>query len=211
MHENRETSVVPDTKTGRSGKAQCQSPDMHAAEGSDSRVVPVNQPNNRGKPRAEAGKGRLEIKENTTQPNTRPTQSGVIVFQGLSGVRQRAVAGIRRNLCPGQASAGHDGACIFECPTKCGRRPTAELSSSPGQRRIYPDAPKGAFSGPCEQNGSRAHGTRRSQHRSVCRLRCGIGPKHGDCRPWSSSDRRSARLPQAEPENPRRCTPILQA
>jgi group II intron reverse transcriptase/maturase len=50
----------------------------------------VNQPNNSGKPRAEAGEGRLEIKENIAQPNTRPTQSGVSVSQGLSGVRQRA-------------------------------------------------------------------------------------------------------------------------
>ena len=90
MHENRETSVVPEAKTGRSGKAVSQTPDMHAAEESDSSVVPMNQPNNSGKPWAEAGKGRLEIKENITQPNTRPTQSGVSVSQGLSGVRERA-------------------------------------------------------------------------------------------------------------------------
>ena len=67
-----------------------QTPDMHAAEESDSSVVPMNRPNNSGKPWAEAGEGRLEIKENIAQPNTRPTQSGVSASQGLSGVRQRA-------------------------------------------------------------------------------------------------------------------------
>ena len=90
MHENRETSVVPDAVTGRSGKAYGQTPDTHAAEGSDSGVVPMNQPNKSGKPRAEVGEGRPGIKENTMQPNTPPTQSGESVSQGLSGVRQRA-------------------------------------------------------------------------------------------------------------------------
>jgi group II intron reverse transcriptase/maturase len=50
----------------------------------------MNQPNKSGPPQAEAGEGRPEIKENITQPNTRPTQSGGSVSQGLSGVRQRA-------------------------------------------------------------------------------------------------------------------------
>ena len=53
MHENRETSVVPDVETGRSGKAIGRRPDMHAAEESDSGVVPMNQPNKSGKPQAE--------------------------------------------------------------------------------------------------------------------------------------------------------------
>jgi RNA-directed DNA polymerase len=90
MHENRETSVVPDAVTGRSGKAYGRNPDMHAAEESDSGVVPVNQPNNSGQPQTEVGEGRPGIKENTAQSNTRPTQSGESVSQGLSGVRQRA-------------------------------------------------------------------------------------------------------------------------
>ena len=90
MHENRETSVVPDAVTGRSGKANGRTPDMHAAEESDFGVVPVNQPNKDGKPSAEAGEGRPEIKENIAQFNTQPTQSGAGVSQGLSGVRQRA-------------------------------------------------------------------------------------------------------------------------
>ena len=64
--------------------------DMHAAEESDSGVVPMNQPNKGGRPPAEVGEGRPEIKENIAQSHTRPTQSGVGVSQGLSGVRQRA-------------------------------------------------------------------------------------------------------------------------
>src|ERR1700730_947776 len=90
MHENRETSMVPDTVTGRSGKAYGRTPDMHAAEESDFGVVPVNQPNKSGKPQAEVGEGRPEVKENIAQSNTRPTQSGGSVSHGLSGVRQRA-------------------------------------------------------------------------------------------------------------------------
>ena len=90
MHENRETSVVPDIVTGRSGKARSQAPDMHAAEESDSGVVPMNQRNKGGKPQAEVGEGRPGIKENTAKLNTRPTQSGASVSHGLSGVRQRA-------------------------------------------------------------------------------------------------------------------------
>jgi RNA-directed DNA polymerase len=90
MHENRETSVVPDKVTGRSGKAYGRTPDMHAAEESDFGVVPVNQPNKGGEPLAEVGEGRPGIKENIAQSNTRPTQSGGSVSQGLSGVRQRA-------------------------------------------------------------------------------------------------------------------------
>jgi RNA-directed DNA polymerase len=82
--------MVPDTVTGRSGKAYGRTPDMHAAEESDFGVVPVNQPNKGGEPLAEVGEGRPEIKENIAQSNTRPTQSGGSVSHGLSGVRQRA-------------------------------------------------------------------------------------------------------------------------
>ena len=90
MHENRETSAVPEIVTGRSGKAAGRTPDMPAAEESDSGVVPMNQPNKSGQPQAEAGEGRPEIKENIAQSYTPPTQSGASVSQGLSGVRQRA-------------------------------------------------------------------------------------------------------------------------
>jgi group II intron reverse transcriptase/maturase len=50
----------------------------------------MNQPNKSGQPQAEVGEGRPGIKENIAQSNTRPTQSGGSVSQGLSGVRQRA-------------------------------------------------------------------------------------------------------------------------
>jgi RNA-directed DNA polymerase len=90
MHENRETSVAPDVVTGRSGKANGRTTDMHAAEGSDSGVVPMNQPNKSRQLQAEVGEGRPGIKENIAQPNMRPTQSGGSMPQGLSGVRKRA-------------------------------------------------------------------------------------------------------------------------
>lgn len=89
MHENRETSVVP-AQAGRSGKADGRTPDVYAAEEPDFGVVPMNQPNKGGQPQAEVGEGRPKIKENIAPPNTRPTQSGVSVSQGLRGVRQRA-------------------------------------------------------------------------------------------------------------------------
>jgi hypothetical protein len=43
MHENRETSVAPEESSGRSGKANGRTPDMHAAEESDSGVVCAEQ------------------------------------------------------------------------------------------------------------------------------------------------------------------------
>src|SRR5580693_536273 len=90
MHENRETSMVPDTVTGRSGKAYGRTPDVYAAEESDFGVVPMNQPNKSGQPQAEVGEGRPGIKENIAQSGTQLTQSGGSVSHGLSGVRQRA-------------------------------------------------------------------------------------------------------------------------
>jgi RNA-directed DNA polymerase len=90
MHENRETSAVPEVVTGRSGKAQSRTPDRHAAEESDFGVVPVKQPNKGASAPAEAVEGRPETKENIVQPDTCPTQSGESVPQGLRGVRERA-------------------------------------------------------------------------------------------------------------------------
>jgi len=63
---------------------------MNVQEKSDSAVVPVNQLNNEGKPFAEVGEGRAQTKENIVQYNTRPTQSGERVSQGLAGVRKAA-------------------------------------------------------------------------------------------------------------------------
>jgi RNA-directed DNA polymerase len=91
MHENRETSVLPDSGSGRSAKAECRTADMDGAEESDSGVVPMKHPNKgeRGSP-AEGAEGRPGTKENAIQHHTVPTQSGVAVFQVLHGVRERA-------------------------------------------------------------------------------------------------------------------------
>jgi len=48
----------------------------------------MNHLNKDGKPLAENEEGRPLIKENTSQPNTHPTQSGARVSQGLAGVRK---------------------------------------------------------------------------------------------------------------------------
>ncbi len=63
---------------------------MPGQEGSDGVVVPGNHPNNGAPPSAEGGEERVQTKENTGQPRTRPTQSGARVSQGLRGVRQAA-------------------------------------------------------------------------------------------------------------------------
>src|ERR1700730_11115761 len=63
---------------------------MHAMEESDCCVVPMKRPNKEGRPSAEAAEGRRQPKENDAQSNTPPTQRGVRVSQGLSGVRQAA-------------------------------------------------------------------------------------------------------------------------
>jgi len=63
---------------------------MHVCEESDSGIVPMSHSNKDGKPYAESGEGRPLIKENTCQPNTCPTQSGIHVSQGLAGVRKAA-------------------------------------------------------------------------------------------------------------------------
>ena len=63
---------------------------MHALEGSDRAVLPMNQPNKEGQPSAEVGEERVRTKENIAQSNTSPTQSGERVSQGLRGVRKAA-------------------------------------------------------------------------------------------------------------------------
>jgi RNA-directed DNA polymerase len=91
MHENREISSAPWTRDqGRSAKAINRSADAHVLEKSDCAAVPVNQPNNGGKPSAEAGEGRAQAKENIVQSRMPPTQSGNRMSQGLYGVRRAA-------------------------------------------------------------------------------------------------------------------------
>ena len=93
MYENREASWTPrpDRERGRSAKATSHKADMHVQEESDRSILPMNQPNKGAAASAEVGEGRGRTKENIAQSNTRPTQSGERVSQGLRGVRQAAV------------------------------------------------------------------------------------------------------------------------
>src|SRR5215475_8155127 len=88
MHENRETSRASIDSVDRSAKAPSRN--AHAMEESDCRVVPVKQPNKEELSSAEVVEGRRQLKENDAQSTTPPTQSGVRVSQGLSGVRPAA-------------------------------------------------------------------------------------------------------------------------
>jgi hypothetical protein len=74
MHENRETSAAsrPEQDRGRLAKAQSHNANMHAPEGSDCAVVPMNQPNQEEQSSAEVGEGRARAKENIAQSNTSP-------------------------------------------------------------------------------------------------------------------------------------------
>jgi RNA-directed DNA polymerase len=92
MHENREISRVSQSNQtrDRSEQAPSRTADMHALEKSDCAIVPMNQPNNGEQSSAVAGEGSAWTKENITQSNTSPTQSGKRVSQGLRGVRQVA-------------------------------------------------------------------------------------------------------------------------
>jgi len=68
MHENREISSTPLlVEEGRSEKAINRNADMHVLEKSDCAIVPVNQPNNEGKPSAEAGEGRAQRRRTSFQ------------------------------------------------------------------------------------------------------------------------------------------------
>ena len=89
MHENRETSGAPrpERERGRSAKAQSHKAGAHALEESDRAIVSMNQTNKEERSSAEPGEKRARAKENIVQSNTRPTQSGERVSQGLSGVR----------------------------------------------------------------------------------------------------------------------------
>ena len=72
------------------GEGKSRTALMHVFEVSDSGTVPMNHSNKGGKPSAEIEEGRPLIKENTHQPSTLSTQSGIRVSQGLAGVRRAA-------------------------------------------------------------------------------------------------------------------------
>src|SRR5215472_645413 len=92
MHENRETSEVRESEPHDRPVGEGYSRTAHAYvfEESDSGAVPMNHPNNKGKPLAEGEEGRPLIKENTHQSSTHSTQSEARVSQGLAGVRKAA-------------------------------------------------------------------------------------------------------------------------
>jgi len=92
MHENRETSEMPEAedRDRPAGEGKSRTARVHVLEESDSGTVPMNHSNKSGKPPAESEEGRPLIKENTHQSSTLPTQSGARVSQGLAGVRRAA-------------------------------------------------------------------------------------------------------------------------
>ena len=91
MLENREISSTPwSDDQGRSAKAINHNADVYVPEKSHCAVVPVNQPNNEGRPLAEDGEERAQMKENIGQSHMHLTQSGDRMSQGLDGVREAA-------------------------------------------------------------------------------------------------------------------------
>jgi group II intron reverse transcriptase/maturase len=92
MHENRETSEVPEAerRVRPAGEGNSRTARMHVFEESDSGRVPMNHSNKSGRPPAESEEGRPLIKENTHQSNTHSIQSEARVSQGLAGVRKAA-------------------------------------------------------------------------------------------------------------------------
>jgi hypothetical protein len=89
MHENREISSTPwSCDQGRSEKAINCNADMHVLEKSDCAIVPVNQPNNEGKPSAEVGEGRVQLEENIVQAHMFLTPSREMHVPGFGGVRE---------------------------------------------------------------------------------------------------------------------------
>ena len=94
MHENRETSEMPEAnlRDRPAGEGKSRTARMHVFEESDSGKVPMNHSNKSGNPLAESEEGRPLIKENIRQPNTYPTQSGTRASQRLAGVRPQSIA-----------------------------------------------------------------------------------------------------------------------
>src|ERR1041384_4260890 len=92
MHENRETSELPEAFLcdRPAGEGSSRTTRVHVFEESDSGTVPMNHSNKSGRPPAESEEGRPLIKENTHQSSTLSTQSEARVSQGLAGVRKAA-------------------------------------------------------------------------------------------------------------------------
>lgn len=94
MHENRETSEMPEENVvdRTAGEGESRTSRMHVSEESDSAIVPMSHSNKSGRPPTESEEGRALVKENTHQSSTYSTQSEIRVTQGLAGVRKAARA-----------------------------------------------------------------------------------------------------------------------
>jgi RNA-directed DNA polymerase len=92
MHENRETSEMPEAnlRDRPAGEGKSRTARVHVFEESDSGKVPMNHSNKSGKPLAESEEGRPLIKENTHQSSMHSTQGEARMSQGLAGVRKAA-------------------------------------------------------------------------------------------------------------------------
>jgi RNA-directed DNA polymerase len=92
MHENRETSEMPEAsiRDRPAGEGASRTARVHVLEESDSGTVPMNHSNKSGRPPTESEEGRPLIKENTHQSSTLSTQSEGRVSHGLAGVRRAA-------------------------------------------------------------------------------------------------------------------------
>jgi len=119
LHGSWEVSVVPAQLAGVTGKVKDRNPVVHAAEKSDTPIVPEKPPN-KGEP-AEAVEGRGVAKGNAFESPAGRTQSRVPASKGLEGIREAARQGgaisrqtpkagalcgnaARRDLCGGQCS-----------------------------------------------------------------------------------------------------------
>ena len=89
MHENRETSEVPEAFLcdRPAGEGSSRTTRVHVFEESDSGTVPMNHSNKSGKPPAESEEGRPLIRENIHQSSTHSTQSEVSSVQSLARTR----------------------------------------------------------------------------------------------------------------------------
>src|SRR5664279_4709248 len=104
MHENRETSEMPEEKliVRPAGEGDSRTSRTHVSEESDSGVLPMNRSNKDGKPSAESEEGRTLIKENTQQPS--PTSAA-------AGMPELFCVGFERDLGDG----GEEAVCIRRC------------------------------------------------------------------------------------------------
>jgi hypothetical protein len=132
MHENRETSGVPqpERERGRSAKAQSHPADTHALDGSDRAIVSMNQTNKEERSSAEPAEKRARAKENIVQSHTSPTQRGDM---NVPRIARCASSSTSRHTSEVGAVCGNAARTVL-----CGGRsvmivPTATIDSTSGQ------------------------------------------------------------------------------